>query len=102
MDLAGIAPDRLADLALRPRDLAGQRGLKLDLAVRHRNDHVWQIVSVPPFALAGLDHEVPHAHALVLEHHIVADRAKLELADVLSGHEFLLFRPFCTRAFKTE
>src|SRR5262249_15249335 len=74
VDLAGIAPDRLAGFVLGTNDLAVDR-FDLDLAVGHRHDDVWQIVAMPAFARARIDRQLPDPHQVVLEQDAVPDIA---------------------------
>src|SRR5215211_4989790 len=89
VNLAGVAPDRLAHLFLRPVDVAVDR-FDLDLGLGQRYDHVGQIVAMQALALARFDRELPHAHVLVLEDHAIADRPEHQfLARLTLQHPLL-------------
>src|SRR5215475_7504593 len=73
VDFSRVAPDRLADLLLRPGHFSVD-GLDLALAFGERHDDVGQVVAVQALALARLHRKLPRPHVLVLEDHTVADR----------------------------
>src|SRR5262247_2631757 len=89
VDFSCVAPDRLADLLLRPVHFSVD-GFDLDLAFGERHDDVGQVVAMQALALARLHRKLPHTHVLVLEDHTVADRAELHIR---IQHAWLLFMP---------